>query len=43
MRGDRKVVGGSLTTKTVGVALRFLPDSRKAVASRVNSTPAGRR
>ncbi|BCP05740.1 SDR family NAD(P)-dependent oxidoreductase [Mycobacterium paraintracellulare] len=43
MRGDRKVVGGSLTTKTVGVALRFLPDSLKAVASRVNSTPAGRR
>ncbi|MCK8643373.1 SDR family NAD(P)-dependent oxidoreductase [Mycobacterium colombiense] len=43
MRGDRRVVGGSLTTKTVGLALRFLPDSLKAAASRVNSTPAGRR
>ncbi|AXO22938.1 SDR family NAD(P)-dependent oxidoreductase [Mycobacterium avium] len=43
MRGHRKVVGGSLTTKTVGVALRFLPDSWKAAASRANSTPAGRR
>lgn len=43
MRGDRRVVGGSLTTKAVGVALRFLPDSLKAAASRVNSRPAGRR
>lgn len=43
MRGDRKVVAESVTTKLAGVAVRFLPDSLKAVASRVVSIPVGRR
>jgi short-subunit dehydrogenase len=43
MRGDRKVVAESLSTKTMGVALRFLPDSVKAAASRVISVPLGGR
>lgn len=43
MRGDRKVVAESLTTKIMGVANRFLPDSVKAAADRVLAEPLGRR
>ena len=39
MRGDRKVVAESLTTKVMGLANRVLPDSMKAIASRVISLP----
>jgi uncharacterized protein len=38
-RGDRKVVAGSLMNKAMGLANRVLPDSVKAVASRVISLP----
>lgn len=43
MRGDRKVVAESMTTKIMGVANRFLPDSVKAAADRVLAEPLGRR
>lgn len=43
MRGDRKVLAESLTTKVMGVTNRFLPDSVKAAANRVLSAPVGRR
>lgn len=43
MSGDRKVVAESLTTKIMGVANRFLPDSLKAAADRVLAEPLGRR
>ncbi len=43
MRGDRKVVAESLTTKVMGIANRFLPDSVKAAADRVLAQPLGRR
>jgi len=39
MRGDRKVVAESVMTKVMGLANRVLPDSVKAVASRVISSP----
>jgi short-subunit dehydrogenase len=42
MRGDRKVVAASVTTKAMGLANRVLPDSVKAVASRMISLPVGR-
>jgi uncharacterized protein len=42
MNGDRKVVAASAMTKAMGVANRVLPDSVKAVASRVISHPVGR-
>jgi short-subunit dehydrogenase len=41
MRGDRKVVAASPLSKGVGLANRVLPDSVKAVASRLISTPTG--
>lgn len=43
MNGRRKVVAESLGTKAMGVALRVLPDSVKAAASRVISVPLDRR
>ncbi|AQT78067.1 oxidoreductase [Mycolicibacterium litorale] len=42
MRGDRKVVAESLSTKAIGLANRVLPDSVKAVANRVLSAPVNR-
>lgn len=42
MSGDRKVVAASVTTKAMGLANRVLPDSVKAVASRMISLPVGR-
>jgi short-subunit dehydrogenase len=42
MRGDRKVVGGSISSKVLGTAARVLPDSVKAVGSRVLSAPLKR-
>jgi uncharacterized protein len=39
MRGDRKVVAASLLSKSMGLANRFLPDSVKAVATRLISQP----
>lgn len=38
MRGDRKVVAASAMSKAMGLANRVLPDSVKAVASRMIST-----
>jgi len=38
MRGDRKVVAESALSKAMGLANRFLPDSAKAVTSRLIST-----
>lgn len=43
MSGRRKVVAESVLTKAMGLANRVLPDSVKAVASRVISRPVGRR
>jgi uncharacterized protein len=42
MKGDRKVVAESAMTKAMGMANRVLPDSVKAVASRMISHPVGR-
>ena len=42
MKGDRKVVAASAMSKAMGMANRVLPDSIKAVASRVISLPVGR-
>jgi uncharacterized protein len=42
MRGDQKVVASSLMSKTLGTALRLLPDSAKAVVNRAISVPLGR-
>jgi short-subunit dehydrogenase len=42
MSGDRKVFAASVTTKAMGLANRVLPDSVKAVASRMISLPVGR-
>ena len=42
MRGRRKVVAASVPSKVLGLANRVLPDSAKAVVSRVISSPAGR-
>jgi uncharacterized protein len=43
MRGKQKVVAESLTTKAMGLANRFLPDSVKALANRLIATPVGHR
>jgi short-subunit dehydrogenase len=43
MRGERKVLAESLTTKIMGVSNRFLPDSVKAAAARVLNLPIDRR
>jgi uncharacterized protein len=37
MKGDRKVVAESALSKAMGLANRVLPDSVKAVASRIIS------
>lgn len=42
MRGDQKVVGGGITSKIMGTVSRVLPDSVKAVGSRVISAPLNR-
>lgn len=42
MRGDRKVVAASVMSKAIGLVNRVLPDSVKAVTSRVFSLPVGR-
>lgn len=42
MRGDRKVVAGSVTTKVMGTVSRVLPDNVKAMGSRLISAPLGR-
>jgi uncharacterized protein len=42
MRGDRKVVAESASTKLIGVVSRFLPDSAKAAANRLISMPIAR-
>jgi short-subunit dehydrogenase len=42
MRGDQKVVGGSVSSKVLGTVTRVLPDSVKAVGSRVLSVPLNR-
>jgi short-subunit dehydrogenase len=43
MRGDRKVVAESTSTKLMGIVSRFLPDSVKAAANRLISKPIARR
>lgn len=42
MKGDRKVVAASVLSKAIGLVNRVLPDSVKAVTSRVISLPVGR-
>lgn len=42
MRGDRKVVGGGVSSKVMGTVSRVLPDSVKAVGSRLISVPMNR-
>lgn len=42
MRGDRKVVGGGVSSKVMGTVSRVLPDSVKAVGSRLISVPLNR-
>jgi short-subunit dehydrogenase len=42
MKGDRKVVAASVMSKAIGLVNRALPDSVKAVTSRVISLPVGR-
>ncbi|MCW1822101.1 oxidoreductase [Mycolicibacterium conceptionense] len=42
MSGRRKVVAESVSSKALGLANRVLPDSVKAAASRLISSPAGR-
>lgn len=39
MRGEQKVVAESLLSKAIGISVRFLPDSVKAVGSRLISLP----
>jgi short-subunit dehydrogenase len=39
MRGDQKVSAESVLTKAISVASRVLPDSVKAAANRVITTP----
>jgi short-subunit dehydrogenase len=41
MQGDQKVVAASVTSKFLGISLRILPDSVKAVVNRVISVPRG--
>jgi uncharacterized protein len=42
MRGEQKVVGGSISSKVLGTVSRVLPDRVKAVGSRVLSVPLNR-
>jgi short-subunit dehydrogenase len=42
MRGDQKVLGGSVSSKVMGTVSRVLPDTVKAVGSRLISAPFGR-
>jgi uncharacterized protein len=42
MRGEQKVVGGSISSKVLGTVNRVLPDRVKAVGSRVLSVPLNR-
>ncbi|MGY4646754.1 SDR family NAD(P)-dependent oxidoreductase [Mycobacterium sp. URHB0021] len=42
MRGDQKVVGGSVSSKVLGTVARILPDNVKAIGSRVISIPLNR-
>jgi uncharacterized protein len=42
MRGDQKVVGGSVSTKVMGTVSRVLPDAVKAAGSRLMAAPLGR-
>jgi short-subunit dehydrogenase len=42
MRGDQKVVGGSVASKAMGTVSRVLPDKVKAVGSRLISVPLNR-
>jgi uncharacterized protein len=42
MSGRQKVVAESLTSKALGTVNHFLPDSVKAVASRLISQPLGK-
>lgn len=42
MKGDREVVATSVMSKAIGLVNRVLPDSVKAVTSRVISLPVGR-
>jgi hypothetical protein len=39
MRGDQKIVAGSVLVTAMGAANRVLPDSIKAVGNRVMSRP----
>jgi short-subunit dehydrogenase len=39
MRGDQKVVGGSVSSKLMGTVSRVLPDRAKALGSRLMSKP----
>lgn len=41
MRGDQKVVAGSVFSKIMGAANRVLPDEVKAIGNRVMSMPRG--
>jgi short-subunit dehydrogenase len=41
MSGDKKVVGGSVSSKVIGTVSRVLPDTVKAVGSRLISMPRG--
>ncbi len=41
MRGDQKVVAGSVFTKAMGAANHILPDTVKAIGNRVMSKPRG--
>jgi short-subunit dehydrogenase len=43
MRGKRKVLAESVTTKVMGAANKFLPDSVKAAAARVINVPVDHR
>jgi short-subunit dehydrogenase len=42
MRGDQKVVGGGVSSKIMGTVSRVLPDTVKAVGSRLLSAPLDR-
>jgi hypothetical protein len=42
MRGEQKVVGGSVSSKAMGTVSRFLPDKVKAIGSRIISVPFNR-
>lgn len=42
MRGEQKVVGGSVSSTAMGTVSRFLPDKVKAIGSRIISVPFNR-